>query len=150
MHRMLTQHLLRRIARLCPWWCALLVLLSGVQPFLSVHFDDDGLVPQQQLNVRAFGETAQFQTDADSKTPMALEVTLFAPAAASIDSPLLILSGLAAFMCLVMRLAPLTVWLGRRVSPLPGRPAFEVPAANGAPPPTALWRSRPPETAPPR
>lgn len=150
MHRMLTQRLLRRIARLSPWCCALLVLLSAAQPFLSVHFDDDGLVPQQQLNVRSFGETAQFQPDADSNTPMALEVTLFVPAAASIDSPWVFLSGLAALMCLVMSIAPLTVWLGRRVLPLFATPAFEVPTASGAPPPTALWRSRPPETAPPR
>jgi len=147
---MLTQRLLRRIARLCPWWCVLLVLLSAAQPFLSVHFDDDGLVPQQQLNVRSFGETAQFQPDDDAKAPMALEVTLFVPAAASIDSPLAFLSGLAAFMCLVVLMAPFTVRLARPVSPLSGTPAFEVPTASGAPPPTALWRSRPPETAPPR
>ena len=147
---MLTQRILRRLARLCPWWWALLVALSAAQPFLSVHFDDDGIVPQHQLSVRSFGETARFQPDEDAKAPMALEVTLFVPAGASIDSPLAFLSGLAALLGLVLLIAPLTVWPGRRVWPLSRTPAFKVPPARGAPPLTALWRSRPPETAPPR
>ena len=128
---------------------ALLVLLCSIQPFLSVHFDVDGIVPQEHVSVRSFDATAHFQPDEDSDIPMALEVTLFVPATASVVSPLMLMSGIAALVSLILLATPLIVQVAQCVHALREVPAFRVLPASGAPPPTAIWRSRPPETAPP-
>jgi hypothetical protein len=146
---MLTRRFSQYIARRWTWWCALLVLVSAFQPFLSVHFDEDGLVERQELSIRAFGQDAQFQPDEDATDPWAVETKLFVPSAASIDVPLAFLSGLAAFLCLVVLTAPLRVVLAGFRGLLPEVVVAPVPNTGGAPPPTLLWRSRPPETAPP-
>jgi len=147
---MLTRRFFSSIARRWAWWCALLALLSALQPFLSVHFDEDGLVERQELGIRAFGQAAQFEPDEDAVTPSAVEVRLFVPSTASIDVPLAFLSGIAAFLSLIVLMTALRV-------PLAGLPASrhcvllaKVPNTGGAPPPTLPWRNRPPETAPPR
>ncbi|MGJ7510596.1 hypothetical protein [Variovorax sp. GT1P44] len=146
---MLTAHSLQRIIRLRAWWFALLVLLCSIQPFLSVHFDVDGIVPQEHVSVRFSDATAHFQPDEDADTPMALEVTLFVPTTASMDMPLTLLSGIAAFMSLILLATPLIVQVAQCVQALLDVPVPRVSPASGAPPLTAIWRSRPPETAPP-
>ncbi len=87
--------------------------------------------------------------DEDATDPWAVETKLFVPSAASIDVPLAFLSGLAAFLCLVVLTAPLRVVLAGFRGLLPEAVVAPVPNTGGAPPPTLLWRSRPPETAPP-
>ncbi|WP_213953106.1 MULTISPECIES: hypothetical protein [unclassified Variovorax] len=147
---MSTRRFSRCIARQWKGWCALLLLVSALQPFLSVHFDVDGLVERQELSIRAFGQDAQFQPDEDGPGPSAVEVKLFVPSAASIDLPLAFISGLAAFLCLVILAAPLRVVLAAFLGVFDSTEAAPVPNAGGAPPSTQLWRTRPPETAPPR
>lgn len=126
-----------------------MLLVSALQPFLSVHFDVDGLVERQEMSIRAFGQAAQFQPDEDAASPSAVEVKLFVPSAASIDLPLAFFSGLAAFLSLVILAAPLRVVLADFLGVLDSAEAAPVPNAGGAPPPTRPWRTRPPETAPP-
>lgn len=146
---MLAAHSLQCITRLRAWCFALLVLLCSVQPFMSVHFDVDGIVPQEHVSVRSFDATAHFQPDEDADTPMALEVTLFVPTTASVLSPLMLLSGIAALVSLVLLATPLIVQVAQCVQALLDVPAPRVSFASGALPLTAIWRSRPPETAPP-
>jgi hypothetical protein len=144
------QRILRSTGRELPAWCALAMALLVLQPFLHVHFDADGLVVGQELSIRDFGGPVQFLPDEDASTPSAFETKLFVPAAANIDLPQAFANGIAAFLSLLLLIAPLRLLFRppaatRFRSVLPRA----VPNASGAPPPTLSWRSRPPKTAPP-
>jgi hypothetical protein len=132
---------------------ALALLLIACQPFLSVHFDDDGLVAHAGLDVRSAGGPVQFLPDADAPGPLAFETKLFVPAAANIHLPGALLNGIAALLCLVALLVPLRVIRAVLLPRLADAPQRGLQGRGGAPPPTRkpalLWHRRWPTTAPP-
>lgn len=145
---MLNTRLRRLTAKHCVWWCLVGILLTAIQPFLAVHFRRDGWEDEPGFRIRGASQT-QFEADDRADHAKDLETTLFVPTAASIDLPAALEHGLAGLMALVLLLLPLTVTLTRVVETRQRIQPERVPPTSGAPPPTLLWRGRPPETAPP-
>jgi hypothetical protein len=139
----------RLVATHCLWWCVAGVLLTALQPFLFTHFRQDGWEDEPGFRVRNAEAMAIFSPDDRESHRKELETTLYAPAAAHIDAPDALHQGLDLLMALVGLLLPLALALAgatfvvERITPTP------VPHTGGAPPPTVLWRTQPPPTAPP-
>ncbi|CAN5825184.1 hypothetical protein BH11PSE13_BH11PSE13_28440 [soil metagenome] len=125
------------------------MLLSALQPFLFTHFRQDGWEDEPGFRVRNVSAMAQFVPDERHDHRLELETTLYVPAGAHLDTPNAFGHGLDLLMALVALLVPLAIALMRVLSP-PERTSRErIPHTSGAPPPTALWRTQPPPTAPP-
>ncbi|MDB5826752.1 MAG: hypothetical protein JWQ73_972 [Variovorax sp.] len=132
------------------WWCLLCGgVLSSLQPFIATHFRHDGWEDEPAFRVRSVGATVEYEPDDRADHPAEKETTIFVPAAASIDLPNALQHGLDLLAALVLMLLPLTIALAFRVVPRPREAAERVPHRAGAPPPSAIWRRLPPETAPP-
>jgi hypothetical protein len=141
LHRLVATHFIG--------WCFAGVLLSALQPFLFTHFRQDGWEDEPGFRVRNVSAMAQFDPDERVNHRLELETTLYVPASAHLDTPHSFENGLDFLMALVSLLLPLTVSLIGLLPP-PERVSCErVPYTSGAPPPTALWRTQPPPTAPP-
>jgi len=146
---MSTARLRRFIAKHCVWWCLFGVLLTAIQPFIAAHFRSDGWEDEPGFRIRSVGASTQFEPDDRADHPADLETTLFVSSAASIDLPNALQHGIDHLSALVLLLLPLTVLVVLIVEPVQRLVPEPVPNTSGAPPPTALWRRRPPETAPP-
>ena len=131
------------------WWCFAGLLLSALQPFLFIHFQQDGWENEPGFRVRNVEAMALFSPDDRDDHKTELETTLYVPAAARIEAPDALQHGLDGLKALVFLLVPLTVALHQ--VPAPAAQVLREPVAltSGAPPPTAPWRSLPPQTAPP-
>ncbi|WP_454908545.1 hypothetical protein [Variovorax gossypii] len=140
---------LRRRPESTAWWLLVAMVLVALQPFIAIHFRDDGWEDEPGFRIRAVSATVQFEPDERPGHVASPETTVFVPSGASIDQPDAFHDGLAGLMALVLALLPLIVPL-----PVPRPPASRGPlerlhARCRAPPPTAIWRSLPPKTAPP-
>lgn len=124
-------------------------MLAALQPFLFTHFRQDGWEDEPGFRVRNVEAMAQFSPDDREDHQKELETTLYVPAAAHVDAPDALQHGLDHLMALVFLLLPLAVaWMLRLLPPQRTQPE-RVPHTSGAPPPTVLWRTQPPQTAPP-
>lgn len=141
LRRFLTRHL--------AGWCLAALCLAAVQPLLAVHFRADGWEDEPTLRVRG-GDTTRFEPDEREGHAATPEVTLFLPAAASIDLPHALQQGLDLLMALVGLLSPLAIVLWLRVLPRQSAlPGGLIRCSRAPPPPAAPWRRRPPGLAPP-
>ena len=131
------------------WWCLAGVVLTVLQPFLFTHFRQDGWEDEPGFRVRNVEAMALFSPDDRDDHSKELETTLYVPAAAHIDVPNAFAHGLDVLMALVLLLLPLAVALVRLLVPIERTIVERVPYTSGAPPPTVLWRTQPPHTAPP-
>ncbi len=146
---MLSKRIRQQIATHCLWWCAAWVLLAALQPFIAVHFRQDGWEDEPGFRIRTAGTVAQFEPDDRADHGQDLEATVFVPTSAAIDLPDALQSGLDGLMSMVFLALPLVVvlaWLVVRVVDVAPRR----PERNSGPPPARLcWRTFPPPTAPP-
>jgi len=139
----------RIIAGHLAWACIASVLLLACQPFLAVHFRHDGWEDEPALRIRSVGELAQFEPDLRGGHHNELEVTLFAPTAASIDLPDALARGLDRLLALVLLGLSLTIVLLPFAVPVERPLPQRVPASSRAPPSARAWLRLPPQTAPP-
>jgi hypothetical protein len=140
----------RLVAAHCLWWSACGILLGALQPFIATHFCQDGWEDEPAFRIRSVSASAQFEPDDRPEYPTWIETTIFVPSAASIDLPHTLQQGLDGLLALVFLALPLTIALARLPCCLLWRLVPQrVPHASGAPPPTALWLTQPPPTAPP-
>jgi hypothetical protein len=140
----------RLVATHCLWWCLAGVLLSVLQPFLFTHFRQDGWEDEPGFRIRNAESMSLFSPDDRESHRQELETTLYVPAAAHIDVPDAFQHGLDVLMALVGLLLPLAAVLLWPLLPPPRQPTPKpIRHTSGAPPPTALWRTQPPPTAPP-
>ncbi|WP_234383080.1 MULTISPECIES: hypothetical protein [unclassified Variovorax] len=131
------------------WWLLFAMMLVALQPFIAIHFRDDGWEDEPGFRIRAVSATVQFEPDERPGHVARPETTVFVPSGASIDQPGAFQDGLAGLMALVLALLPLIVRLPVP-RPLSSRgPSGRPHARCRAPPPTAIWRRLPPKTAPP-
>lgn len=144
-------HIRRVVATRCLWWCVAGVLLTALQPFLFTHFRQDGWEDEPGFRVRNAETMAIFSPDDREAHRKELETTLYVPAGAPIDMPEALDQGLDGLMALVGLMLPLAVALAWPACP-PVEHIAQKPVQHtgGAPPPTPLWRTQPPPTAPPR
>lgn len=131
------------------WWCVLGVLLTALQPFMAVHFREDGWEDEPGFRIRAVSAVAQFEPDERPDHASSHETTVFVPSGAGIDLPNVFQHGLDGLMALVLALLPLLVALRTLAIPAPRELRERLRAIIRAPPRTRPWRRRPPETAPP-
>ena len=146
---MLTRRVRHLVATHGAWWCLAGIVLTALQPFLFTHFRQDGWEDEAKFCVRNVSAMALFEPDDRSDHKNELETTLYVPASAHIDVPDAFQHGLNALMALVLSLLPFMVALAQPVEPAERILHELVPHTSGAPPPTALWLSHPPKTAPP-
>lgn len=139
----------RRVAKQCLWWCLAGILLSALQPFLFNHFRSDGWEDEPGFRIRDLETVAVFSPDDRELNHEKIETTLYVPNGASIDSSQLLQQGLDLLKVMVGVMLPLAFLLLRQT--LPPKPNVPRPSRyrGGAPPPTAMWRTQPPPTAPP-
>ncbi|MGJ7556915.1 hypothetical protein ACSFBX_18660 [Variovorax sp. RB2P76] len=146
---MIITRIRRSAATHCLWWCFAGVMLSVLQPFLFTHFRQDGWEDEPGFRVRNVESMALFSPDDREDHKKELETTLYVPASAHVDTPNAFQHGIETLIALALLVLPLVVALMRLLVPAL-QVAFErVPYSGGAPPPTALWRTQPPSTAPP-
>ena len=131
------------------FWCLAWVLFAALQPFLAVHFCQDGWEDEPGLRIRNVSASAQFEPDDRADHPNELETTVFVPAAAAIDHPDTFQHGLDGLMALVFMLLPLTVALYLFAVPRDKDVRVDRPSPSGASPPATIWLRQPPKTAPP-
>jgi hypothetical protein len=131
------------------WWCFSGVVLSMLQPFLFIHFRQDGWEDEPGFRVRNVEAMALFSPDDRADHKKELETTLYVSAGAHVDTPNAFQQGIETLMALVLLVLPLVVVLMRLFLPAPRAMCERVPYTGGAPPPTAPWRTQPPTTAPP-
>lgn len=142
-------HLRHFIAARCVGWCFFAVLLAAIQPFIAVHFRHDGWEDEPGFRIRSASESTQFEPDKRPDHPTDQETTLFVSSAANIDLPDALQHGIDNLQARLLLLLPLTVAMVLVADPVERLVPESVPNTSGAPPPTALWRRHPPETAPP-
>lgn len=130
-------------------WCIPALLLAALQPFLAVHFRHDGWEDEPGFRIRDVGTSTYFEPDSRAGHPTERETTLFVSSSAHIDQPDALRHGLDDLIARVLLLLPLTVALLPLARPIQRVLPEPVSNNSGAPPPTKLWRRRPPETAPP-
>jgi hypothetical protein len=132
------------------WWWVFALVLTALQPFIAIHFRDDGWEDEPGFRIRAVSSTVQFEPDERPGHAAIAETTVFVPPGASIEQPDVFREGLSGLMLLVLALLPLILPLLR----VPWLTASRVPserldARNRAPPPATAWLRLPPGTAPP-
>ena len=131
------------------FWCLAWVLFAALQPFLAVHFCQDGWEDEPGFRIRNVSASAQFEPDDRADHSNELETTVFVPAAANIDHPDTFQHGLDGLMALVFLLLPLTVALCLFAVPGGKDVRVDRPPPSGASPPVTIWLRQPPKTAPP-
>jgi hypothetical protein len=131
------------------WWLLLAIMLTALQPFIAIHFRDDGWEDEPGFRIRALSTTVQFEPDERPDHAASRETTVFVPSGASIDLPNVFQHGLDGLMGLVLAMLPLLVALRAFAQPVPCALRVRVRAVIRAPPPTSPWRRYPPKTAPP-
>jgi len=143
----------KRPPRLCTrWvWAGLLcgILLSALQPFIAVHFRQDGWEDEPGFRVRATDATVEYVPDDRPDHPTDRETTMYVPLAANIDLPNAFDHGLDMLGALVLFLAPLTIVLLVASAPRPRHLVERAARYSGPSPPAWPWRRLPPVTAPP-
>lgn len=139
----------RLIVRQIGWWSVVGVLLAALQPFIAIHFREDGWEDEPGFRIRSASSTVQFEIDERPDHASSRETTVFVPAGASIDMPNVFQHGLNGLMALVLALLPLLVALRAVATFTEGALRERVGAVIRAPPATMLWRRSPPKTAPP-
>lgn len=142
------QHLRRRNETFAGWLVFAMVLVA-LQPFIAIHFRDDGWEDEPGFRIRAVSATVQFEPDERPDHTASSETTVFVPSGASIDLPDVFHDGLASLMALVLSLLPLIVLLAVLRAPSTHGLLELLQARCRAPPPTTVWRRLPPKTAPP-
>ncbi|MDP9902078.1 hypothetical protein [Variovorax ginsengisoli] len=132
------------------FWCLLALLLTALQPFLAVHFTQNGWEDEPGLRVRSVGEVTQFEVDAAQGQLRNFETTLYVPATAPIDGTDAFQGGLDMLLMRVGLLMPLTIAVLLFVAAVPFEAALRLaPYRSAAPPRTRPWRRMPPQAAPP-
>ncbi len=144
------RHLVRHLADLQVAWCCIaFVLLAALQPFIAVHFREDGWEDEPGFRIRAASATVQFEPDERPDHASSRETTLFVPSSAGTDLPDSLRHGLERLMAIVLAMLPLVVALHGSPVRAPCAPRGRTRAVIRAPPPTSPWRCSPPRTAPP-
>lgn len=151
---MLPLHLRRVVRHLVDlqvaWWCIAFVLLAALQPFIAVHFREDGWEDEPGLRIRAASATVQFEPDERPEHASSRETTLFVPSSAGTDLPDILRHGLERLMAMVLAMLPLVVALRNFPRLATCAPLGRGRAAIRAPPLSSPWRRSPPRTAPPQ
>ena len=110
---MLPLHLRRVVRHLVDlqvaWWCIAFVLLAALQPFIAVHFREDGWEDEPGLRIRAASAIVQFEPDERPEHASSRETTLFVPSSAGTDLPDILRHGLERLMAMVLAMLPLVV-----------------------------------------
>lgn len=146
---MVQDRLRRLFATHCLCWCAVVVLLTAIQPFLFAHFRHDGWEDEPGFRIRNTQSIAMFGPDDRPDHAKELETTLAVPLSAQLDAPELLQQGIDCLLALIALLLPVTITLLMSLVPKFEPVAARIRPQSGGPPATSPWRTQPPTLAPP-